>query len=167
MKISFISVIVFLATLLASAGANRDALVISLISKNDLSKMAADVREDYQWGGNIIEFSRSQKIQKNSAVSSISVSFASLDLLEREEFYRVLIEWFEDRGRQLDYKLFSTEFSSKPRSQSFVLSGEKSKVFVSVVFIGSREFSSLVTGPRESADDYILIFYEVLLPSED
>lgn len=136
---------------------------INEMSEEDISSFASGVRPGNEWGGRVVSFSRNLQSYNEGSIGSIRASFTSFDSEERERFVDAFLGWYEERGLKLELKATSLKSSNAGESDSltFLLVGDSSKVYISIIYLGSRFAPSVLVGPQESVDNYLFLFHRV------
>jgi len=136
---------------------------VSEISEEVISSLAAEARPRNQWGGRVVSFSRNLQSYDSGAIGSIRASVVSFSSEEKDKFISGLMDWYGEKGFDLELKSTSLKASKAGDSNSltFLLSGNSSQIFISIIFLDSSVAPSILVGPKESVDNYLFLFHYV------
>lgn len=136
--------------------------LVSRFTKGFVSEIVAKARPDENWGGRVFSFSHG--IRTNNAEVSGAVRFRIVSL-SPDEIDRVK-KFLSDEIKRIGYEIHHSH-KSKGSGDSgdaacFLISGNESKLFITLVALEKREEIPELAGPRRSVSSYLVSFYEVL-----
>jgi hypothetical protein len=127
-----------------------------LLSEESLQEWVSEIGFDFtplKW---IPSYGQGANTKDGTLYSTIKFSCVSLTEKERKEFYSNLRAAYTNKGYR-ETGDGRSRVDEKEIIRKFFFEDDKHRVFLVFVYTGSREGTELITGPRKSLDDFVVV----------